>query len=237
VSRTPDIGGSPGRRAVLVATGAGVLLLSFWVTLTVIDSTIPADLKLADIPLTNEDGTPRATRRSTVRDLPPPPTGGFGMAWDGVDGLNVQIIGPGPISTDFSAYSLLATRDAGPHRLGLQVVGLPTDRAIRLTIWVKAPEGTRINLDARDGRNKTGQSANNGMASIDVTHAKVLASSGNVQTSTHAGPGDWVGVSLQTRTVDGLVVVYLGLLSSSGVTDFVGNGELMIFGGIEFSTS
>jgi hypothetical protein len=232
------MGGSVGRTAGLIAAGAAVLILSFWLTLAIIDGPAPTDINLADVPLTNEDGTPRATRASTVRNLPPTPSGHpFGVAWDGVDGLNVQAMGPSPTDTNSLALSLLATRDAGLHRLGLQFVGLPKDRAIRLTAWVKAPEGTRINVDVRDGKANTGQSPNRGTAAIDAWRGTVLASNGNLQTSAQAGPGDWVRVSVQTKTVDGLVVLYLGLLNSSGGTHFAGNGEQVIFGGIEFTTA
>lgn len=227
------MGGSVGRIAGYVAAGAGVLLLSFWVTLTAIDSTIPADVALADVPLTNDDGTPRTTRRSTVRDLPPAPTGfPFAVAWDGVEGLNVQVMGPGPVNSDNAALSLLATQDAGRHRLGLQLVGIPVDRAIRLTVWVKAPQGTRINVDLRDG--KSG-SQNHGNIVLDASQGTLQGSNGNVQVSTQTGPTDWVKVYLQTKTGDGLVVLYLGLLDPSGAGAFNGGGEQMIFGGIEFA--
>jgi hypothetical protein len=228
------MGGSVGRIVGFIFAGAGVLLLSFWVTLTLIDSTIPADVALAAVPLTNEDGTPRATRRSTMRDLPPAPTGyPFGVGWDGIDGLNVQLMGPGPVNADNAALSLLATQDAGRHRLGLQFVGVPPNRPVRLTVWVKAPQGTHINVDVRDG--KSGDAQTRGSVVLDASNGTVLGSNGTVQAATQAGHADWVKVQLQMQSGDGLVVLYLGLLNSSGADSFGGNGEQVIFGGIEFT--
>jgi hypothetical protein len=229
--RVAEMGGSVGRIVGYMAVGAGVLLLSFWVTLTLIDSTIPADVALSDVPLTNDDGTPRAARPTAVHELPAAPTGfPFGVGWDNVEGLNVQVMGPSPVNSDNAALSLLATRDAGRHRLGLQLVGVPTNRPIRLTLWVKAPQGTRFNIDMRDGK-----SQNYGTSVFDAPRGTVLASNGNVEVSTQTGPADWVRVQLQTKTADGLVVLYLGLLNSSGGANFSGGGEQMIFGGIEFA--
>jgi hypothetical protein len=63
----------------------------------------------------------------------------------------------------------------------------------------------------------------------------VFAANGNVQTSAETGPGDWVRVFVQTKTADGLIVLYLGLLNASGGAPFAGNGEQVILGGIEFT--
>src|SRR5467141_3899053 len=96
--------GSAVRNAGLVAAGAGVLGLSFWITLIIIDSTDlmrrgssrSVDPQITDVPLTNEDGTPRRSRFSVISDLPPipasPPAGA--AVWDGLDGLNAKIIAP-----------------------------------------------------------------------------------------------------------------------------------------------
>ena len=94
------------------------------------------------------------------------------------------------------ALSLVATREAGLHRLGLQLVGVLANRSIRVTAWVKAPQGTRINVDIRDGKARGGEPKNSGTAAIDVWPGTVLASTGNVRTSTEIGPGDWVFVDI-----------------------------------------
>lgn len=228
--------GSVGRRAGLLGAGLAVLVLSFWVTLAVIDSTGGGDVSLAEVPLTNEDGTPRTARPSTVDDLPPAPSGyPFSVAWDGIDGLNARVMGSGPTGAGNPAVSLVATQGSGLHRLGLQLVGVPANRSIRVTAWVKAPQGTRINVDIRDGKARGGEPKNSGTAAIDLWPGTVLASTGNVRTSTEIGPGDWVKVPVQMQSGDGVVVIYLGLLGRGNTDTFSGNGEQMIFGGLELT--
>jgi hypothetical protein len=145
-------------------------------------------------------------------------------------------MGPGPTSSDNAAFSLLATQDASVHRLGLQLVGVPANRPVRLTVWVKAPQGTRINFDLRDGKSNTGEPQNHGMIAVDARQGTILGSNGNVQASAQMGPADWVKIHLAMKTADGLVVLYLGLLDSAGNANFSGTGEQVIFGGIEFAT-
>ncbi len=226
--------GSVGRQAGLFLAGLTVLILSFWGTLTLIDSMAGGDVSLADVPQTNEDGTPRITRRSTLDDLPPAPSGyPFSVAWDGIDGLNVVVMGTGPTSVGSPAVSLVATQDTGRHRLGLQLVGVPANRAVRVTTWIKAPQGTRVNIDIRDGKAKGGEPQNSGSAAIDPWPGTVVASAGNVRASTEAGPGDWVKVAMQMRSADGVVVIYVSLMGPGDATAFSGSGQQVIFGGID----
>ena len=110
-----------------------------------------------------------------------------------------------------------------------------TNRSIRVTAWVKAPQGTRINVDIRDGKPRSGEPQNSGTAAIDVWPGTVLASTGNVRTSTETGPADWVKVPIQMRSADGVVVIYLGFLGPGNTTAFSGNGQQMIFGGFELT--
>ena len=228
--------GSVGRNAGLFVAGLAVLILSFGITLVVIDSMSGEDVSLADVPLTNDDGTPRTARPSTVDDLPPAPSGyQFRVAWDGIDGLNALAMGTGPTSGGNPALSLVATKNAGLHRLGVQLVGVPANRAIRVTAWVKAPQGTHINVDARDGKTRGGEPQNSGTAAIDLWPGTVLAATGNVRVSTEIGPGDWVKVPVEMRSVDGVVVIYLGLLGPGNSAAFNGSGQHMIFGGLELT--
>jgi hypothetical protein len=227
------MGGSVGRIIGFVAAGAGVVLLSFWVTLTLIDEMQPGDVNLVDVPLTNDDGSPRVSKASDIRDLPPAPSGSsFRMAWDGIEGLNAVVMGPGPTGSGNAALSLVATRNAGRHRLGVQFVGLPANRPLRLTAWIKAPQGTRLGVDVRDGK---GEPQNQGNAAIDLARGAVLASTGPVRLSIETAPLDWVKVPIETRSADGVIVIYLGLLGPGNATTFTGNGEQMILGDLELT--
>jgi hypothetical protein len=232
---------SAGRNVVLALTGLGVLCLSFWITLIVIDTGAekrPRDVRLADVPLTNIDGSPRIARASKLADLPAAPTGfKFSVAWDGIEGLNALIMGPGPTGGGNLALSLVATRDNGRHRVGLVFVGVPVNRPIRATAWIKAPQGTRIDINVRDGEEMGHVARNSGSASLDLLPPKVLASSGNVRASAEAGPSNWVKVPIEMPSSDGVFVIYLGLLGPGNAATFSGAGEQIIFGGIEVSVS
>jgi len=225
--------GSVGRRAGLILAGLAVLVLSFWVTLTVIDSDRGRDVSLADVPLTNEDGSPRSTRATSLRDLPPAPAGlPFGAGWDGVDGLNVLVLGPGPTGGGNLALSLVATREPGNHRLGLNFVGVPTNRPIKATAWIKAPKGTRLGIDVRDGQ-KGAPPKNTGSALLDLWAGAVLTSTGSLSASVETGPGDWIRVPIRSQSADGVLVIYYSLIGGNDA--FAGSGEQFIFGGIEIT--
>src|SRR5262249_27783187 len=150
------------------------------------------EITLAEVPLTDDDGVPRISRATTVRDLPPPSSASsFGVGWDGIDGLNARVIGPPPIPGGTLALSLVATGAASRHRVGIQFVHVPSDAPVRTTAWVRVPEGARIGVDIRDGQPPGGQPANGGAALFDPTARKVVSVSGNVQASLEPGPGDW----------------------------------------------
>ena len=233
------MGGSLGRSASIFLAGLAVLCLSFWITLTLIDNAderVGHDVSLADVPLTNDDGSPRIARASTVPDLPAPPSGlPFRAVWDGIDGLNALIMGPGPTGGGNLALSLVATRDNGRHRIGLAVVGVPPNRPIRVTAWVKAPQGTHVSIDLRDGEQRGRGPRNSGAAILDLSSAKILAASGNARASIEAGPGHWVKVPVEMVSSDGLFVIYLSLLGPGDSASFGGSREQMIFGGIEIT--
>jgi hypothetical protein len=236
--RMTGMGETPGRKAVLVLTGFAVLCLSFWITLVLIDAGAenrPNDVRLADIPLTNSDGSPRTTHASNISDLPRPPSGlPFSVAWDGIEGLNAMTMGPGPIRGN-QALSLVATRDSGRHRVGIAFIGVPAKRTIHATAWIKAPQGTRINIDVRDGTSLGQPPRNNGLVLVDLSPPKVLASNGNLRASIESGPSNWTKIPVQMTSSDGVFVIYVGLLGLGNTPSFSGGGEQMIFGGIEIT--
>jgi hypothetical protein len=232
------MGGSLGRSAGLFLVGLAVLCLSFWLTLTLIDNAddhVGRDVSLADVPLTNDDGSPRNTRASTVRDLPAPPSGPFGAVWDGIDGVNALIMGPGPTGGGSLALSLVATRDSGRHRIGLAFVGIPSNRPIRVTAWIKAPQGTRVGVDVRDGEQRGRAPRNSGSAVVDLSAPKVLAASGNARVAIEAAAGNWVKIPVDMSSSDGVLVLYLGLLGPGDSAAFGGGREQIILGGVEIT--
>jgi hypothetical protein len=233
------MGDSVARNVILVMTGLGVLCLSFWITLTIIDSTAQyraTDVLLADVPLTNEDGSPRNAQPSKVSDLLHPPiVPPFSVGWDGIEGLNALIMGSGPTGGGNLALSLVATRDIGRHRLGLAFAGLPVNRPVHAVAWIKAPQGTRIKIDARDGESPGHPAQNSGSATIELSPPKVLASSGDVRAEVGAGPSNWVKIPVEMPSSNGVFVIYFSLLGPGNAPNFSGAGEQMIFGGIELT--
>jgi hypothetical protein len=232
--------GSVGRSAGLVVAGVTVGALAFGVTLTLIDSDRgTADIALAEVPLTNDDGSPRYALASGMRDLPPPPSGlPFGVAWDGVDGVNARIIGPSPVVANGSlALSLVAARVPGRHRLGLQLVGVPANKPIRAIAWVKVPQGAHVAINIRDGQSPSGSPLNNGTVVFDPTARKVVSTGGNVTASIEPGQRDWHKLIIAMRSADGVVVMYVGLLGAGDADSFRGEGQQIILGGIELAAS
>lgn len=214
------------------------MAVSFGITLTLIDSNDARDIAVAEVPLTNDDGSPRSARASSLRDLPAPPSGlPFGVAWDGIDGVNVRIVGPSPVANGGPALSLVAARGFGRHRLGLQLAGVPANRPIRATMWVKAPLGAHVVVNIRDGSSRSGAPLNNGTIVFDPAARRVVTAGGNVQASVEPGLRDWQKMMVAMRSVDGVVVVYVGLVGAGDADQFAGDGQQMIFGGIELAAS
>jgi hypothetical protein len=227
---------SMARHVILAMAGIGVLCLSFWITLIIIDSrgeNGAGDVRLADVPLTNLDGSPRRARPSTVADLPAPPTASkFGAGWDGIQGLNALIMGPGPIGGGHLALSLVATPGNGPHRVGIALGGLPANRMVHAVAWIKAPAGTRVSIDVRDGEEPGHGPRNSGSAAIEVSPPNLLASSGNLHAVPTPGPNNWVKVQVDLPSSNGVFVVYFGLLGSPNVRNV---DAQMILGGLELT--
>lgn len=226
----PRMNDAFARHIILFMAGVGVLCLSFWITLTIIDTRgqfHASDVRLADVPLTNQDGSPRSGRLSKISDLPnPPAVQSFHLGWDGLQGINALIVGPGPTGGGNLAVSLVATRDPGPHRLGLAIVGLPANRPVHAIAWIKAPPATRIDVDVRDGKESGHGPRNTGTATLELSPPKLLASNGNVHTEIKVGPNDWAKIPIDMPSSNGVCVIYFGLLAP---------GEQMIFGGLELT--
>jgi hypothetical protein len=233
------MGDTLARKMILSMAGAGVLCLSFWITLILIDSGAqyrPGDVNLANVPLTNEDGSRRDTLSSKLSDLPHPPiVPTLSIGWDGIEGLNALIMGPGPTGGGNLALSLIATRDNGRHRLGITFAGLPAKQTVHAIIWLKALSGTRVIVEVRDGIEPGRGPSNIGMAMLDLSGLKVLALNGNIHTEIGIGPSNWVKIPVDMPSSDGVFVIYLGLLGSGNAAVFRGGGEQMIFGGIEIT--
>jgi hypothetical protein len=237
--RTVDRGETRARNVILIMTGLGILCLSFWITVIVIDTGAEkraSDVSLAEVPLTNEDGSPRNARATKVSDLPPPPVvATYTFGWDGIDGLNALNMGPGPTGGGNLALSLVATKDGGRHRLGIAFAGMPANRTVRATLWLKAPPGTRAQIEARDGVDPGRGPRNVGSATFELSPPRILSSGGNVQAAIQAAASNWVNIPIDMKSNDGVFVIYVGFLGPGNSPVFSGGGEHMIFGGIELT--
>ena len=239
--RMVDRGETRARNVILIMTGVGILCLSFWITVLVIDTGAenrPSDVSLADVPLTNQDGSPRNARANKVSDLPPAPiVPTFSVGWDGIEGLNALNMGPGPTGGGNLALSLVATKDSGRHRLGIAFAGMPANRMVHATIWLKAPPGTRTQIEARDGVEPGHGPRNVGSATFELSPPKILSSDGNMQAGIQPGPSNWVNIPVDMTSSNGVFVIYVGFLGPGNAPTFSGSGEQMIFGGIELTVS
>jgi hypothetical protein len=233
------IGESLARNVILGMAGVGIVCLSFWITLTLIDSRAQyyaSDVRLADVPLTNLDGSLRSARATKLSDLPAPPAvAPFSAGWDGIEGLNALILGAGPTGGGNQALSLVATRDNGRHRLGISFAGFPTNRPVHAIAWIKAPPGTRVSVDARDAETPGHPSQNGGWAATEVSPPKLLGSRGNLHATIGPGPSNWAKMQIDLPSSNGVFVIYLNLLAPPNSARGGGADLQIIFGGIELT--
>src|SRR5262249_43564052 len=140
----------------------------------------------------------RAVRPISVRELPQVPPGApYPVGWDGIEGLDAKIVGAAPIPGGGALLSLVATRNAGRHRLGMGFSGMPPGQPMQATAWVKVPTGTYVSMDIRDTQ---GSGPSRGTFTFDPRSLKTLSSAGPVKTSLQAGPGEWTKITLQVAS-------------------------------------
>jgi hypothetical protein len=108
--------------------------------------------------------------------------------------------------------------------------GLAPNQNYRVTVWMKAGSLRRMFLDVRDGGHIQA-----GMAYFNLTPPAVTGTSGDVLgADVEPAPNQWVKTSVDLRSADGVIVVYLGQVLHDGSTQFRGALDLhLMLGGME----
>jgi glycosyltransferase involved in cell wall biosynthesis len=162
--------------------------------------------------------------------------------WDLVWGLNVGVLEGQRIVDHHPVLQLTAVpaRDrAAQHRHALSecISDLEPSRTYRVSLWLKPVDGINIQLHLRDSTQpETGVPAHEGEARYDLSSSSVMMSKGLRAAGVEPDMDGWRKVSADIATEDGKIFVYLGLLRrADNCHVFKGDGEQLLFGGIEIS--
>jgi glycosyltransferase involved in cell wall biosynthesis len=162
--------------------------------------------------------------------------------WDLIWGLNVAMLEGQRLVDHHPVLQLTAVpaRDrAAQHRHALSecISGLALGGTYRVSLWVKSLEGINVQLNLRDSTQpETGIPAHEGEARYDLSSSSVMMTKGLRAAGVEPDMDGWRKVSADIATEDGKIFVYLGLLRrADNCHVFKGDGEQLLFGGIEIS--
>ena len=166
------------------------------------------------------------TQETSLAELPKVTTEDF--AFIGTQGLNVKVGAGRPVVAGQPILDLVAVPTDGRHYLAAQSTRFDNNRVYRITAWVKAPAGLKVQLEVRDGINsRNGKPANYGVAIFDPTTRSVSTSSTTLKgRGIEQGPDQWQKIWVDLATADGQFVLALGVADRDGKTSFKGNGRL-----------
>lgn len=175
-----------------------------------------------------------ADPQTTTMDLPALSAHPVGTpAWDGIEGLRLKEIKSSSVVEGQPTIELAATRNNSRHRLGIAFRQLISDRIYRATAWVKVTPATKIMLDVRDGAHSCRNTADFGPEFEPVRRRTTGPG------SSASEPGDaseWSCASIDVRSMDGVVVVYVGLVDRASNVEFECKDDLeLTFGGIDIA--
>jgi hypothetical protein len=132
-------------------------------------STGPAPVAPAPPGPTKQTGPLQPSTTATLPQLTV--SGPLTFAWDRVVGLNVGQSGDKPVASNLPVMKLAPLPSRGEHALGLQLRGLPGNRAYRVTAWVQAPPQVNAALIMRDDK-----PIHCGLAPFDLDALKAVTS-------------------------------------------------------------
>ena len=180
-----------------------------------------------------------AVRRTPLSELPQLQGSAH---WDLAWGLNVKVVEGQRVIPDHPVLQLTAiqTNDRAEqdrHALSECISGLMPGGTYRILLWVKSKDGTNVQLQLRDSVcAETGVPANEGEARYNFTSSSVMKANGLSSAGVEPDHDGWQKVWATVTTSDGKVFVYLGLLRYANNSHvFEGDGERLLFGGIEIS--
>jgi hypothetical protein len=164
-----------------------------------------------------------------LAELPGVATDGLELV--GITGLHAKVADGDPVVTGQSVLRLVAVPTEGRHYLAARSTGLDENRVYRITAWVKAAAGLKVEMELAD--RPDGMPTNYGKAVFDPARQRVAGSSPGLNRGIEQGPGDWQKIWIDLATADGRIVLAFGIVSRDRTT-FKGDGRAgLTFGGIE----
>jgi hypothetical protein len=178
-------------------------------------------------------------RPTPLSELPPLPER---ARWDLVWGLRVEAIESERPVASHPVLRLTAVHTNDPavqhrHALSECIDGLVAGGAYRVSLWVKSIDGTNVQLHLRDSIGaEAGRPGSEGEARYSLLSSSAMTINGLPSAGVALEAGGWRKVWADITTNDGRIYVLLGLLRKSDNTHaYEGNGEQLLFGGIEVS--
>jgi hypothetical protein len=170
--------------------------------------------------------------QTSKSDLPPlAPDADVTLRWDGVEGLKIEQSEMAAVVPGLRPLGLRAVPTEGLHRLGISLSGLPAGGVYRVTAWVRAGSLGEALLDVRDGKK-----ANQGSAVFNLAARPSISKATGDLTSVAVATGadQWTKASVELRSFDGVIVLYVGQVLPDGSTAFRGDAQMhLMFGGVE----
>ena len=182
----------------------------------------------SSLTLPESAGGPVVTQETTLAELPEVTTDG--VTWIGITGLHAERADGDPVVMGQSVLRLVAVPTEGRHYLAAQSTGLDKNRVHRITAWVKAAPGVKVELELGDG-------STNYEAIFDPARRRVTSSTPGLNGGVEQGPHGWQKIWIDLATVKDQLVVVFGIVSRDRST-FKGDGGLGVtFGGVEVAPS
>jgi hypothetical protein len=171
---------------------------------------------------------PVVTQETTLAELPEVTTDSVTLI--GITGLHAEQADEDPVVTGQSVLQLVAVPTEGRHYLAAQFTGLDENRVYRISAWLKAAPGVKVELELGDG-------SNHYEAIFDPVRRRLTSSSPGLNGGIEQGPHGWQKAWIDLATVKDQLVLAFGLVSR-GTTTFKGNGRLgLTLGGVEVARS
>lgn len=210
------------RKAAYVIGAIGIVVVSFWTTLIVLDRYSAAPSR-----------TIRSAPASPIGDLPKIATSGvFPAAWSQLLGLKVTDGSARAAVPDQPVLTLTAASTNSGHQLEMKVSSLEKNNVYAAIIWVKPGTQTRVFVQIHDDgvQNPT----NYGVIFADLSSQKIYNVQHVVSPTMQAGPDGWLKLQVPLPTADGTLSIMLGFLTDDDTTVYQGDGQsALTFGGIE----
>ena len=162
--------------------------------------------------------------------------------WDLIWGLNVKTIEGQRVIAGHPILQLTAIHtndrvEQDRHAISQCISGLTPGDTYRVSLWVKPSDGIDVQLQLRDSvRAETGTPGNEGEVRYNLSSSSVVKVNGLLSPGVKPALDGWKKIWVNITTGDGRIFVYLGLLRTSDCSHvFDGDGERLLFGGIEIS--